>query len=267
MLKIPHYSALLDLCREVGTFIQSNLEKLNQNDIEYKADNSLVSYVDKTAEQMIIRGLSSLTPNLGFLGEEGTVAFDNQNSDFWIIDPLDGTTNFTHGIPVYCISLGRYKDGHLIEGYVYDIPNQSMYAAALGQGAYKDGKPLIFQAEHNWQHALIATGFPRGLDEDLSYYFEIFKYFALNTRGVRRLGSAAMDLVWLADNKFQVFYEIDLKPWDIAGGLLIAQEAGAHVSNFDGDKDALWTGQVVVAHPQIHAQIMKIIQENYSSKT
>lgn len=260
MNKWSRYADVLDLCRKVGGFIQSYAGKVGQQDILTKDNDSLVSFVDQEAEKQLIEGLGRLTPGCSILAEEGTLDFDDNTDSLWIIDPLDGTTNFLHRIPAYAISLAYMKDGDLSEAYIYDIPNAKLYAAKAGQGAFLDDQAIQVSSNTDLKQSLFATGFPHGLDLDLSFYFDIFKKFTLESRGVRRLGSAAIDLAWVAEGRFEGFYEIGLQPWDLAAGVLLVREAGGKVSNFDGEEaPMLWDGDVIAAPAALHKNMLATI--------
>ena len=260
MHKWSRYDHVLDLCRKVGGFIQSYSGKVGHRDILTKDNDSLVSFVDQEAEKKLVKGLEKLTPGCSFLAEEGSHSYDNNTDSLWIIDPLDGTTNFLHRIPAYAISLAYMQDGVLCEGYIYDIPNAKLYAAKAGQGAFLDDQAIQVSSNTDTRQSLFATGFPHGLDLDLSFYFDIFKELTLDSRGVRRLGAAAIDLAWVAEGRFEGFYEIGLQPWDLAAGILLVREAGGIVSNFDGEEaPMLWDGDVIAAPPALHKNMYETI--------
>lgn len=260
MEKWQRYERVSDLCRDVGEFIQSYAGKVGQKDILTKDNDSLVSFVDQESEKKLIEGLKQITPDCSILAEEGTQTFDENTDRLWIIDPLDGTTNFLHRIPAYSISLAYMEDGALSEAYIYDIPKKSLYAAKAGRGAFLNERAIRISGISDMKHSLFATGFPHGLDLDLGFYFDIFKKFTLESRGVRRLGSAAIDLAYVAEGRFEGFYEIGLQPWDLAAGVLLVREAGGKVSNFDGvEAPMLWKGDVIAASPALHKHMYSTI--------
>ncbi|MGB1033222.1 MAG: inositol monophosphatase family protein, partial [Flavobacteriales bacterium] len=214
---------VIEVSEEVGNFlISQNLEK---QDIEEKSLNNLVSYVDKQAELLFVSRLTELLPEAGFIAEEGTGAPSNSGLN-WIIDPLDGTTNFIHAIPFYCTSVALVQNGELLIGVIHDPNHEHTFHAFKSGGAWLNSREIKVNENQNLQAALLATGFPYDDFGRQDQYMELLKDFTQNTRGIRRLGSAALDLAYVAWGKFDSFYEYGLNPWDVAAGILIVQEAG-----------------------------------------
>jgi myo-inositol-1(or 4)-monophosphatase len=242
------------LCQEVqniakvaGTFIAGEREKFNLDAIEVKGKANFVSYVDKQAEEMIVSGLSNLLPGSGFIAEEGT-GTSNDEKYQWIIDPLDGTTNFIHGLPPFAVSIALMEDQELVLGVVYEITQNECFYAWRGSKAYLDGKEIRVTTAATTGDSLIATGFPYSAMDMLDPFIISMRYFMVHSHGLRRLGSAATDLAYLAAGRFEAFYEHGLKPWDVAAGAMILKQAGGKVSDFNGTDNYLFNGEIVASN-------------------
>ncbi len=248
-----------ELCHETGKWIAQARQTFSPQDIEVKEKNSLVSYVDRTAEEKLTETLYKLLPEAGFLAEEGTTIKNNAELQ-WIIDPLDGTTNFIHNLPVYAISIGLEYEGKTVLGVVYDIPHDEMYYAAQGKGAFCNREKIRVSATTEISDALIATGFPYSAFGYMKQYLKVFEPFMMQSRGIRRLGSAALDLCYLAKGRFQGFFEYNLSPWDVAGGVIIIQEAGGILSTFDGKENYVHGRSIVGACThELHTKMLEIL--------
>ena len=242
------------LCQEVqniakvaGTFIAGEREKFNLDAIEVKGKANFVSYVDKQAEEMIVSGLSHLLPGAGFIAEEGTGTSNNEKYQ-WIIDPLDGTTNFIHGLPPFAVSIALMEDKELVLGVVYEITQNECFYAWRGSKAYLDGKEIRVTTAATTGNSLIATGFPYSAMDMLDPFIISMRYFMVHSHGLRRLGSAATDLAYLAAGRFEAFYEHGLKPWDVAAGAMILKQAGGKVSDFNATDNYLFNGEIVASN-------------------
>lgn len=236
------------LSKEVGEFIRN--QRISINDVETKSKNSLVTYVDKTAEKMLVEKLSELIPEAGFIAEEGTSkkVGDTYN---WIIDPLDGTTNFIHGVPCYCISIGLTQNEELVLGVIYEINLDELFYAWVGSRAYLNGKEISVTKTEKLENSLIATGFPYYDYDKQKEYMDLFQDLMKNTRGLRRLGSAAVDLAYVACGRFDAFYEYSLNPWDVAAGAFIVQQAGGIVTDFSGGDNFLHGKEIIACNNKI----------------
>jgi myo-inositol-1(or 4)-monophosphatase len=255
---------ILKVTEEAAVFIRSNAGKVIPDRIEIKSRNSLVSFVDKEAEKILVEGLGKIIPDAGFITEEGTV--EQKTSTYtWIIDPLDGTTNFLHAIPVYSISIGLLHEDQLILGVVSDIEHRETFYAWKGGGAWCNGHQIHVSDRTEIGNALVATGFPYASKDVLPQLTWIFDYFLKNARGMRRLGSAAIDLAYVACGRFDAYYETTLNPWDIAGGIIIVEEAGGIVTDFKGGKDMLQNGQLIAASSILHEEVTKNIQSFFKT--
>lgn len=256
---------LAQICKEAGAFIRKEAQGFDSSRVEHKGLHDLVSYVDKETEKLLVTRLKSLWPEVGFIAEEGTEnVFNSQNPPtkglYWIIDPLDGTTNFIHNQTVYAVSVALWQDGQLVVGCVYEIKADECFYAWAGGGAYCNGKP-IYVSNNNLDNSLLATGFPYYDFGRIDDYLAIMREFMIRTRGLRRLGSAATDLAYVACGRNEGFFEFNLKPWDIAAGVLLVREAGGTVTGFEGEADFLFKGDVVsggAAQPEMLDIIKKI---------
>jgi myo-inositol-1(or 4)-monophosphatase len=245
------------LTKQVGTFILNEAAAFDMSKLEYKGTNNLVSYVDKEAEKAIIKGLSGILPEAGFIGEEGTSEFRSETTN-WIIDPLDGTTNFIHKLPPFAISIGLLHKGELLVGVVHELNLDECFYAWKGGGAFCNGKPIQVSTATKLADSLIATGFPYDTSGKMETYISILKEFMYRSHGVRRLGSAATDLAYVACGRFESFYEFNLNAWDVAAGILLVQEAGGTVTDFAGGEDYIFSGKVI-ASGHISQEMLDII--------
>jgi len=251
-----------DIVEKVGEFIREELGKVSNNEIEKKSYNSLVSYVDKTAEEKLVKGLQGILPGATFLTEEETISAE-EGEYRWIIDPLDGTTNFLHQLPHFAISVALQHKDQMILGIVYDVTKQESFYAWKNGGAYLNGKKIQVSSTTDMKDALISTGFPYydfgGLDACLS----TLRTFMTESRGIRRYGAAALDLVYVAAGRYDAFYEYSLHPWDVAAGALIIQEAGGQVVDFKGGDDYLFGSEIIAGAPGTFDKVVAIVKGAY----
>lgn len=253
---------VIEVSVEVGTFLIS--QNLDQQDIEEKSLNNLVSYVDKQAEALFVDRLKEMLPEAGFIAEEGTGAPSKSGLN-WIIDPLDGTTNFIHGIPFYCTSVALVENGELLIGVIHDPNQEHTFHAFKSGGAWLNSREIRVSDNSNLQSSLLATGFPYDDFGRQEAYMELLKDFTQNTRGIRRLGSAALDLAYVAWGKFDSFYEYGLNPWDVAAGILIVKEAGGMCSGFEADGDPLFGPDIVASSKGVHLEMLNTIATYFPS--
>lgn len=250
------------IARTVGQFIKEEVNQVRENQIETKSLNSLVSYVDQQAEEKIIERLSSLLPEAGFIAEEGTS--EKEGKEFnWIIDPLDGTTNFLHAIPVFAVSIALKQKDEIILGVVYEINQDECFHAVKAGGAYLNAQKIEVSKTTAIKDSLIATGFPYYDFERMDGYFNTLRHFAENSRGIRRLGSAAVDLVYVACGRFEAFYEYSLHAWDVAAGALIVKEAGGKVTDFKGGENWLFGKEMIATNQITHHSVLEQIRQQF----
>lgn len=248
------------LTKKTGIFIKEQRQIFSSAKVEVKGKNDFVSYVDKTAEKQLVEGLSLLLPEAGFIAEEGTSTKKGEHYN-WIIDPLDGTTNFIHGIPCFAISIALMKDEKLVMGVIYEINLDECFYAWEGSKAYLNEKEISVSCNPTLSASLIATGFPYYDYHRMDEYMELFKYFMKNTRGLRRLGSAATDLAYVACGRFEGFYEYSLQPWDVAAGAFIVQQAGGKVSDFKGGEDYVFGKEIVAGNAVCFDEFLQAVKK------
>ena len=255
-------------CRVVtraGKFLLGEFGKVEKEEIETKSLNSLVSYADKEAEKILVEGLAKCLPGSVFLTEEKTTE-QKSGTYQWIIDPLDGTTNFLHRIPIFAVSVGLRHEGEIILGIVYDPNRSECFYAWKGGGAFLNGKPIKVKDNDNLADSLVATGFPYYDFEYTPEYLKILEELMQNTRGLRRPGSAAIDLAYTACGRFDAFYEYNLQVWDVAAGLLLVREAGGVLCDFSGGEKYKDGTEVIAGSPEVAAAVCQITRKYWTKK-
>ena len=253
---------VVELTKIIGQYIQSEATRFSTNDVEEKGLHDLVSYVDKEAEKRLVKALSEIVPEAGFIAEESP-QLKRSNKLNWIVDPLDGTTNFIHRVPVYSVSIALMDKNELVSGVVYEINLDECFYAWKGGPAFLNNIPIKVSPSKRLEQSLVATGFPYHDYSLMKPYLKLFDDLMKTTRGIRRLGSAAVDLAYVACGRFELFYEYSLKPWDVAAGAFIVQQAGGHLTDFKGGDNYLFGGQIVASNKIIHDEIMKKIQRHF----
>ncbi len=255
---------VIEICREVGEFIQQEGASFDRARIEQKTVfNNLVSYVDKEAEKMLVKALGKIFPAAGFITEEGTVEQSREHEYNWIIDPLDGTTNFLHGVPLYAISIGLTRNGQGILGVIYDICQRQSYHAIEDSPAFLDDQIINVSPIGSLSESLLATGFPYYHFDKREDYLDIIKEFLNETHGIRRLGSAAMDLAYVACGRLEGFFEYNLHPWDVAAGTVIVRQAGGKISDFKGGDNFIFGDQLCASNTRVHEEMLDIIRPRW----
>lgn len=254
-------SHVIEVCTEVAEFIHTEGTNFDRSRIEQKTSfNNLVSYVDKEAERRLVRVLAGVLPEAGFITEEGTVEQSRSHEYNWIIDPLDGTTNFLHGLPVYSISVALTHNNKPVLGVVYHVVRNECFHAIAGDNAYCNGKLIKVSRIETLQESLLATGFPYYHSEKKDRYLDIIKVFLEKSHGIRRLGSAAIDLAYVACGRLEGYFEYNLNAWDVAAGILLIQQAGGHVSDFKGGDDCLFGRELCAANGHIHEEMLAVVK-------
>lgn len=246
--------AACGIAREAGEYIARQRETFTFADVEFKGTQNMVSYVEKQAERMIVSYLQELTPDAGFITEEGTVEAAQKADLQWVIDPLDGTTNFIHGLAPFCVSIGLLDRGELVVGVVYEINMREMFYAWKGSDAFLNGRKISVSSTAKLENSLIAVGFAYSALANEDGFLDKMAWFQQNTNGIRRLGSAAADLVYTACGRFDAFMQVKLSPWDVAGGALIAKQAGAVVTDYSGGDNFLFGREIIAANPNIYEE-------------
>lgn len=244
-----------------GQWVASQQSSFNRGHIDTKFINNLVTDIDKESEHRITNALRSLLPEAGIIGEEGV----NNKSGIinWIIDPLDGTTNYIHGIPQVAISIALAQGEEILLGVVYEIYRQECFAAYKGGGATLNGAPISVSTTTQLEQSLLATGLPFYDFQYIKPYFASLEFFMRHTRGIRRCGSAATDLCYVACGRYDGFFEQTLQPWDMAAGICIIQEAGGVCTDFNRGNLILQQKEIIAANPLIHILMSNIIGDKY----
>jgi len=251
----PSLTDLERLARQAGRILSDGYEKDHQ--VDFKGTIDLVTEIDHASEEFLINEISLLFPGHSFLAEESG-ASDGQTENLWIIDPLDGTVNYAHGVPLFCVSIAFSYRGEVKLGAVYDPMRDEMFTAERGKGAWVNGRPLKVSSAVDLIQSLVVTGFAYDIGQNMQDNLDNFFKFSKMTQGVRRLGSAAIDLCYVAAGRFDGYWELSIKPWDVAAGGLIAQEAGGVVTKVDGDPAYLRPPQSVLAsNPVLHGKILE----------
>jgi myo-inositol-1(or 4)-monophosphatase len=265
MINLKEVAAGMEkIARQAGEFIRNEAQNFDIGRTEVKGLNNFVSYVDKGAEEIIVGELGKLVPEAGFMTEEGTS--EKKGASYcWIVDPLDGTTNFMHGLPPYAVCIALREGDEEVAGVVYEITFNEMFTAWKGGGAWLNGKSIRVSEADKLSDSLVATGFPYTDFSRFDRYIELFSWFCQNTHGVRRLGSAATDIVYIACGRFEAFYEYGLYPWDVAAAAVILREAGGRVSDFSGNESHLTGEETIAASSKVFPEILEIVS-NFMKK-
>lgn len=256
----PMLNIAVRAARNAGKIIARSFEQLDLVQSELKGSNDFVTNVDKEAEEAIISTIQASFPDHSFVAEESGVTEGKDSKHQWIIDPLDGTTNFVKGIPHFSVSIALKVDGKLDQAVVFDPIRGEIFTASKGAGAQLDGKRLRVSKAKELTGTVLATGFPYRNRHQLKAYQNIFSDLFVQVADMRRAGSAALDLCYVAAGRYEGFWELGLKPWDTAAGQLIAREAGAVVSDFEGGDNFDNSGNIVVATPKVLGAILKTIR-------
>jgi myo-inositol-1(or 4)-monophosphatase len=260
----PMLNIAVKAARRAGGIISRASQNLDVLTIKHKSLNDLVSEVDRASEEAIIDVIKSAYPEHAILAEESGASGDSEY--VWIIDPLDGTTNFLHGFPQYCVSIGLLHKGMPTQGVIFDPTRNDLYTASRGRGAYLNDKRLRVSRRDKLIDGLIGTGFPFRMFEYLDAYNAMLRDMMTKCAGVRRPGAAALDLAAVAAGHFDGFWEIGLSPWDMAAGVLMITESGGLVGDFEGNDKFMERGQIVAGSPKIFSQILHVLRPHLTAK-
>ena len=258
--KNPMLNVAIEAAREAGRFLKLSVGKVRNIEVKQGDERNLVSEIDRGAEERIIAIIRRHYPGHAILAEEsgGSLAPAEYR---WIIDPLDGTTNFLHGVPIFSVSIGIERRGELIAGVVYDPNQDEMFTAEKGAGAFLNGRRLKVSSSSVLVESLLVTGFPYNITENPGNAVEHFVHFLMAARGVRRLGSAAMDLCYVASGRFDGFWEVSLSPWDMAAGALLIQEAGGRITDMAGGPLNIYQKTVLASNGPIHDAMLAVLKQ------
>jgi myo-inositol-1(or 4)-monophosphatase len=252
----PYREFLEETAREAGAFLRERIGECHT--VEYKGDINLVTEADRLSEALIVKRIRSSFPDHGILTEESPETA-NGSGFRWIIDPLDGTTNYAHGYPVFCVSIALELEGTIRLGAVYNPIMDELFIAEKGAGAFLNGRRLAISRTAELSRSLLATGFPYDLREDRNNNINYFEAMVLSSQAVRRVGAAALDLAYLAAGRFDGFWELKLMPWDMAAGWLLVEEAGGVVTDLLGAPFALPSPHILASNGLIHAEMSRLL--------
>ncbi len=258
---------LKEICKEIeiishetGSFILKESKGFDISRKESKGFNDFVSYVDKGSERMLVDKLSQLVPEAGFITEEGTSV--KKGVEYcWVIDPLDGTTNFLHGLHPFAVSIGLLQFDEAIAGVIHEVSGNETFTAWKNGGAWLNGNSIHVSKAPRLADSLVATGFPYSDFDSFDRYMDLLKYLVKNTHGIRRLGSAAIDLAYVACGRFECFYEYGLHPWDIAAGIILVREAGGVVTDFSGNGKNLSGEEIIASSTPVFSEVQEIVSK------
>ncbi len=248
--------------KEAGRFLKGEINKISQSDVEEKGLHDLVTYVDKTAEKMLVAALGEMLPESGFIAEEGTSTKVGDDYN-WIIDPLDGTTNFIHGVPLYAVSLALQYENEIIIGVIYEPNLDECFYTWKGADSYLNGKKIQVSKSKTVDQSLFATGFPYYDYSKIKEFMSFFEYLMQYSRGLRRLGTAAMDLAYVACGRYDGFYEYGLHAWDVAAGTLLVKNAGGVNMDFKGGDDYIFGKEIVSVNANVASEFSDLVKEHF----
>lgn len=251
----------IEAAREAGKLLKLHAGKPRQVETKSGEESNLVTEIDRKSEETIIRIIRSRYPSHDVLAEES--GSHEKKSDYrWIIDPLDGTINFTHGVPIFCVSIALEYKGTVILGVIYDPNLDELFTAEKGKGAFLNSRPIHVSKTAKLRESLLVTGFPYNVQSNPDHAIERFVAFLQEARAVRRLGSAALDLCYVAAGRFDGFWEVSLNPWDIAAGVLILEEAGGTYTDFRGFPSTIYTKPLLTSNGLIHNQMIEVLKKS-----
>jgi myo-inositol-1(or 4)-monophosphatase len=257
-------SAAREAARAAGRLLRANLA--GRGEVSFKGAVDLVTVFDRQAQELVDGRLSAAFPEHGFLSEED-LDRPGTSGCRWVLDPLDGTTNFAHTLPIFSVSLALERQGDILLGVVYDPMRDEMFWAAEGDGAFLNGRPVRVSPVARLDRSLLATGFPYDIRESRLNNLDHFTNFALRAQAVRRCGSAALDLSYVACGRFDGFWELKLKPWDVAAGSLLIREAGGRVTDFDAGESDLFQPELAASNGLIHEEMLRVLSQGRTRRS
>jgi myo-inositol-1(or 4)-monophosphatase len=246
------------IARRAGIVVMEGFGRVHH--VHQKGEIDIVTEFDRRSEEVIVSSLQKEFPEHAILAEES--GHHESGGEYqWVVDPIDGTTNFAHGLPLFAISLGLLRGNVPVAGVVYDPLHEEMFSAALGQGAWLNGRPIRVSSQGHLGQAVLATGFAYDIRTNPRNNLAQFVQFQLRTTGVRRLGSAALDCAWTAMARLDGFWELGVKPWDVGAGGLLVREAGGRTTSAEGDEEFIWTGTIVTSNGLLHEPMLRVLRE------
>ncbi len=252
----------IEAAKEAGKFLKYSVGRVKNIEMKQGEERNLVSEIDKGSEEKIIGIIKRRYPNHAILAEESG-ASDSSSDYKWVIDPLDGTTNFLHGLPIFCVTIGVEYKGEIVAGVVYDPNLDELFTAEKGSGAFLNGRRLKVSSASSLINCLLVTGFPYDIAQNPDNAIGHFVNFLVEGQGIRRLGSAALDLSYVAAGRFDGFWEVNLNPWDMAAGVLFVREAGGKVTDFVGGESTIYKKQVLATNGIIHDAMLNVLSKGF----
>jgi myo-inositol-1(or 4)-monophosphatase len=250
----------IDAAKEAGAFLAANVGKVRTITDKDGFGKNLVTEIDRASEAMILGSIRKHFPGDEILAEEGGTGAAPGAAYRWVVDPLDGTTNYTHGLPVFCVSIGVEHEGTLVAGVIYDPNLDELFSAESGRGARLNGSPMNVSSTNSMNRSLLVTGFPYNVHENPDKSIERFVGALMKSQAVRRMGSAAIDLAYVACGRYEAFWEVGLHPWDVAAGALLVAEAGGTVTGFNGGPFSIHGKDIAASNSRVHSQLLDCIR-------
>ncbi len=259
MLRSALLNVMVQAATKAGRALKRDFGEVERLQVSVKGPGNFVSAADHRAEETLRQELSKARPGYGFLGEEGGMTAGTDQSHTWLVDPLDGTTNFLHGIPQFCISIGLKREDTIVAGVIYNPATDELYTAERGKGAYLNDRRLRVAGRSRLADAVVACGLPHLGRGDLELFRREFSVVQAQVAGIRRFGAAALDLAFIAAGRFDGYWERDLSPWDLAAGILLVREAGGFVTTVEGKDDILTKGSVLAGNEAMHQGLLRLL--------
>src|SRR5215217_6520112 len=260
MINSALMNVMVKAARRAGRSLKRDLGEIENLQVSMKGPANFVSLADKRAEEMLLTDLLKARPGYGFIGEEGGIRIGDDKTHTWIVDPLDGTTNFLHGIPQFAISIGLQREGVMIAGVIYNPANDELYIAERGKGAFLNDQRLRVAGRRKLDECVIGCGLPHIGRGDLELSRQEMTAIQEKVAGLRRFGAASLDLAFIAAGRLDGYWERNLQPWDIAAGQIMIREAGGTISGIEGSDDPLKTGHVLCGNEYVHGELVKILE-------
>ena len=261
MLHSAILNVMLKAARRAGRSLKRDLGEVENLQVSLKGPRNFVTAADRRAEEIVYEELSKARPEYGFLGEEGGARAGADKSHRWIVDPLDGTTNFLHGIPHFAVSIALERNGAIVAALTYNPANEDLFVAERGKGAFLNDRRIRVAARQRLAEAVVACGLPHYGRGDLTLGRHEIAAAQNHFAGLRRFGAATLDLAWVAAGRFDAFWERDLSPWDLAAGMLLVREAGGFVTDIDGGEEVLAKGHVAAGNDTMHRELLRLLKE------